>query len=65
MTTKKPEETTFKLSGEELGHALELRHVEEKKVGRVVTMATIIRNALREKYDREIGKVEEKEEVNI
>jgi hypothetical protein len=54
MTEKKVEATTFNVSGEGLRCALELRHNEEIKIGKAVSMGALIRMALDEKYFRDI-----------
>lgn len=63
MTEKKEPPTTFKLGGEGLKMALELRHVEEVKVGRVVTIAAIVRRALANEHKRVMAKEEEKKDA--
>lgn len=59
MTEIKEMPTTFKLGGAGLKMALELRHIEEDKVGRVVTIATIVRRALSNEYARVMAEKEE------
>jgi hypothetical protein len=62
MTEKKEPPTTFKLGGKGLEMALELRHVEEVKTKRVVTIAAIVRRALSNEYARVMAEKEGVEE---
>ena len=49
------------ISGEMLKQAITLRHVREDRedredrVGRVIAIGEVVRDAIKEKYDREIG----------
>lgn len=56
MEREKAGPTTFQLKGKERTRVLELRHKMEDEIGCLISIAEIIRAAINEKYDREIGK---------
>jgi len=52
---KKEARVTVDIRGEVLRQAIALRHRAEEVRGEVVSMSEIVRDAIREKYEREIG----------
>jgi len=52
---KKEARVTVDIRGEVLRQAMALRHRRERAEGKVVSVAEIVRDAIREKYEREIG----------
>jgi activator of HSP90 ATPase len=46
--------TTVDLHGEELKQAIELRHIQEDVAGVPVKLSNVVREAIREKYMRDI-----------
>jgi len=52
--------TTVDLHGEELRQAIELRHIMEDVAGVPVKMSVVVREAIREKYLREVGGIDTK-----
>jgi|LGOV01.1.fsa_nt_gb predicted thioesterase len=67
MTEKKKYErkgrTTVDLHGEELKQAIALRHIQETAVGEPVKLSNVVREAIREKYRRDIESVEKDQTV--
>lgn len=67
----KKKETVFgqpavlRLEGEPLMQAVHVKQAQELKEGRIVPLSEIVRRAVTELYDREIGGKEEKEEVTV
>ncbi len=53
---EKKKRITVDISGEVLKQAIALRHGREKKEGKVISVSEIVRDAVKEKYEREIGK---------
>ena len=53
---KKGGRITVDISGEILKQAIALRHERENREGSVISISEVVRDAIREKYDREIGK---------
>ena len=53
---KKEGRITVDIRGEVLKAAIALRHEREKKEGKVVSVSDVVRDAVTEKYEREIEK---------
>ena len=58
---KKEGRITVDIRGEVLKAAIALRHEREKKEDKVISISDVVRDAVTEKYKREIGKKEAKE----
>jgi ribonuclease PH len=53
---KEKKKITVNIRGEVLMQAIELRQKREREAGTVVSVTEVIGDAIREKYEREIGK---------
>jgi hypothetical protein len=61
-TAKDQKKITVNLRGEVLMQAIELRQKREREAGVVVSVTEVIRDAIKEMYDREIRKVDRTDE---
>ena len=61
-TSKDQKKITVNLRGEVLMQAIELRQKREREAGVVVSVTEVIRDAIKEMYDREIRKVDRTDE---